>query len=90
MGIAFTRARWVSGITRLLVIAVILATSWGIKGCPMCDTETGKQVRERIVGDDFSRNLFAVLLPIPALVGVVAVIHFGFPGRREEREDDGN
>ena len=56
--------------------------------CPVCDTDTGQQVRAGIFDEDFARNLLLTLLPFPVLLTIVAAIHFGLPGRaaRQNRE----
>ena len=47
------------------------------QACPICDSETGKEVREGIFGEGLGRNAAAVVLPGAAVGAVVGVIHFG-------------
>jgi hypothetical protein len=81
--------RVVSGrhVTRLLALAVVmtLVAASPASACPVCDSDTGQQVRAGLFGDEFGRNLLATALPFPILLGVVAAIHFGWPrwGRSE-------
>ena len=42
----------------------------------MCESETGQEVRDGLFDGQFTRNLAAVLLPFPVLIGIVAAIHF--------------
>ena len=65
--------------------AVLAATALG---CPVCDTGTGQDVRDGLFDENFARNVFAVALPFPILLGVVAMIHFGWPARRGGRQAD--
>ena len=48
--------------------------------CPVCHSETGKQVRAGLFDENFASNLFGSLLPFPIFLGIVAAIH-GFPAR---------
>lgn len=48
--------------------------------CPICQSETGKQVRAGIFDENFAFNLFGSLLPFPIFLGIVAAIH-GLPAR---------
>jgi hypothetical protein len=54
--------------------------------CPVCDTGMGQQVRAGIIDENFAATLVAVLLPFPILLGLVAVIHFGWPFHRQESQ----
>lgn len=68
------------------LIALVLPAS-AIMGCPICDSETGQEVRAGIFDEDFAANLVMVLLPFPVLLGIVAMIYFGVPlPRRKETE----
>ena len=66
-------------------IAVQSAVVSSLSACPVCDTGTGEQVRAGIMDQNFGRTLIAVLLPFPILLGVVAMIHYGWPSARRER-----
>ena len=71
------------------IAALFLAfAAGGAAACPVCDSETGRQVRDGLVDGDFVRNVLAVVLPFAAVGGVVAAVHFGWPlnRRRDGRE----
>jgi hypothetical protein len=83
---AVDAGRVVSGrqVPRLLALAVGLTTlvvAPPAAACPVCNSDTGQQVRAGLFGEDFGRNLLATALPFPILLGVVAAIHFGRPRR---------
>jgi hypothetical protein len=79
---AAARVSW-PGMTRLTTWLLALAlTAAPAAACPVCDTGTGRQVRHGIVDDQFGFNLLATLLPFPFLIGIAALIHFGWPGRK--------
>ena len=50
-----------------------------VTACPICNTETGQQVRAGIFGDDFWSTLLVVVSPFPVLLLVIAAYHFGWP-----------
>lgn len=65
---------------RLGALAAALVVSAGpAAACPVCESDTGKQVRAGIFGEEFGTNVVLTLLPFPVLAGLVAVIHFSFP-----------
>src|SRR5687767_3523097 len=68
--------------------AVALAAGRAL-ACPVCDGETGRQVRAVLFDANFVPNLLAVLLPFPLLLGVVAAIHFGWPTLRKNNRAPG-
>jgi hypothetical protein len=47
--------------------------------CPVCHTETGRQVREGIFGADFGFYLLVTAMPFVVLLGITALIYFGLP-----------
>jgi hypothetical protein len=56
-----------------------------IFACPVCETATGRQVREGILNADFPLHFAGALLPFLVLTAVLAAIHFSaprVPGRR--------
>lgn len=55
------------------------------EACPYCDSEVGRQVSAGIFSGDFWTNTVLTLLPIPVMLLIVALIHFGlpWPTRRE-------
>jgi hypothetical protein len=50
-----------------------------VSACPLCESETGQQVREGIFNDDFGVNLLVTLLPFPVLIAIVVLLHYGLP-----------
>lgn len=76
--------------TRRGAAAVTLAAlvSTGAAACPVCDSETGRQVRQGLVDGDFARNALAVVLPFVTVGGVVAAVHFGWPPKRRRHGSD--
>jgi hypothetical protein len=63
----------------LLVVGLTTPAS----ACPVCDSETGTEVRAALVGEDLQWGLLATALPFLAVGGVVAAIHFGGGGRSD-------
>ena len=61
----------------VLIAGAVLLSASAASACPVCETETGKQVRAGIFGDDFASNVALTLVPFPLLAGLVALIHFG-------------
>jgi hypothetical protein len=58
-----------------------MAASWASPAlaCPLCDSETGQQVRAGIFDAQFGYNALVTGLPFPILLAIVALIHFGWP-----------
>lgn len=56
--------------------------------CPVCDRETGRQVRAGIFDADFAFNLLATVLPFGIFLGITAAIHgrSPAPNRRDTPE----
>ena len=73
-------------VTCFMIVLVASATA---SACPVCDTETGRDVRAGIFDGAFGRNVSLTLLPFPVLLAVVAMIHFGLPttGRTSRRQE---
>ena len=66
------------GFTSFLLLAAAL-----VGACPVCDSETGRDVRAGIVYGDFARNVLATVLPFAVVLGGVVAFHFDWPrGRR--------
>jgi hypothetical protein len=61
------RAALIAGLLRLFATQA--------SACPLCDSETGREVRAGIFGDHFGRTLAGVLAPFPVFVLVVAGLH---------------
>ncbi len=57
--------------------------------CPVCNSETGEQVRAGLLDGNLALNLLAVVLPFVVLAGVTTVIHFGLP-KPKFRHDNRN
>jgi len=47
--------------------------------CPICNTETGQQVRAGIFGNDFWSTLLDVISPFPVLLLILAAYQYGWP-----------
>lgn len=60
----------------ILCVLCFAVEAWA---CPVCNTETGAQVRQKLLADDLLRNAAYVVAPIPVLLGIVAAIYFGVP-----------
>lgn len=75
-----------------LVAAMLLIISAPVSACPYCESEFGEEVAAGIFNDDFGINVLLTLLPIPVLLGIVALIHFGtpVPARFSRRNQEGN
>jgi hypothetical protein len=56
----------------------VLFTNY-LLACPLCHTETGRQVRAGIFDVHFSGNLLYTLLPFPLFLFIVAFIYYRFP-----------
>jgi hypothetical protein len=72
----------VKTLTLATVLVVLAIHTPNATACPVCNTNTGQQVRAGIFDQDFARNLLATLLPFPLLFGAVAAIHYGWPRSR--------
>ena len=70
-------------------VAAVLLRTPGAAACPVCNTETGQQVRQGIFGPDFGYNLFVTLLPFPIFLAIAAAIHFGPPWGKSGSADKG-
>jgi hypothetical protein len=64
-------------------LAAALVLTWGpsASACPVCHTETGRQVRAKLFDEGFGSALVQTLAPFPVLLGIVAALHFGLPSR---------
>lgn len=68
----------------LLVLAPLPAVA---SACPVCDRDTGVQVRAGIFDENFGFNLAMTALPFGLFLAITAVIHFGVPRRSESLYD---
>ncbi len=50
--------------------------------CPLCDTASGKLVREGVFNRHFGVNLFLVLAPFPVCLLIGALLYYGLPTRK--------
>ncbi len=72
-----------SWATRTLVaVAATIAAASSAKACPICNSDTGRQVRGGIGDADFAHNLLVTALPFAVFLAVAALLHFGVPWRR--------
>jgi hypothetical protein len=77
-----------TSLLRLMVPAVVaLLLASPATACPLCESETGQQVRAAIFDDDFGKKVFLTLLPFPVLAGIVALIYYGPPDIRRTRRN---
>jgi hypothetical protein len=59
-----------------VVMSVLLLFSGTASACPVCESETGREVRAGIFNELFWENVLLTLLPFPILLAVVALIYF--------------
>lgn len=64
---------------------VLTSTAWA---CPLCDSETAKEVRAGIFNSDFASTALLTLLPFPILLSMVGLIYFGAPPWGKADHDD--
>src|SRR4051812_41876005 len=64
-------------------LAAALVAAWGTSAsaCPVCHSETGRQVRAKLFDEGFGSALVQTLAPFPVFLGIVAALHFGLPSR---------
>lgn len=67
---------WTRGVMGTIFCAAAL-TSRLLEACPFCDSEIGQRVSAGIFNADFLSNALLTLLPIPVLLMIVGVIHYG-------------
>ena len=53
-----------------------------VSACPLCDTATGRLVREAVFNRHFGVNLLLVLAPFPICLLIGVCLYYGFPGRK--------
>lgn len=66
----------------VMPVWVVLVVASTAPACPLCESETGRQVRAGIFDDDFGKNVVLTLLPFPVLAVIVALIYYGPPAIR--------
>ena len=68
--------RLMSSTAAMAFLLLGTSTLWA---CPLCDTQTGQQVRAGIFNGGFAGTLSAMLLPFLVMAGIVALIQVGLP-----------
>ena len=58
------------------VAVIVLASGSVVSACPLCDSETGRQVQSGIFNDQFWANVLLTASPFPVLLAIVALIYF--------------
>lgn len=58
------------------VVVTLLVSRSVASACPVCESETGRQVQAGIFNAQFWPNVFMTLLPFPVLLVIVALIFF--------------
>ena len=69
-----------------LLFGLLLLLPAVADACPVCESETGREVRAGIFGEDFGPNLLMTLLPFPILLGIAAAFYFGFSPKETAAE----
>lgn len=72
-------------------VAVTLLASGSVTwACPVCGSETGRQVQAGIFNAQFWPNVFMTLLPFPVLLVIVALIFFDLtiPWKKSPKRHD--
>jgi hypothetical protein len=65
---------------RVFVACCLLGPGQAL-ACPVCESETGQQIRAGIFDERFGRNVLLVLSPFPVLAALGAALHVGFSRR---------
>jgi len=68
---------WPKFLLSLAVVFFGQASAWA---CPYCQSDLGREVAARIFNQDFAWNGLLVLSPLFILLGLVLLIHYGWPG----------
>lgn len=68
-------------LTHVACVAVYLsfALARTARACPVCDSETGQQVRAELRDEHLGVSVLATVVPFVLVLGVVAAVHFGPP-----------
>ena len=65
-------------------IAVLFFTALTASACPVCNTETGQEVRAGIFNENFTSTLAATMAPLPVLLAsMFAAVHWLGKERKE-------
>jgi hypothetical protein len=70
------------------IAALALIGNVAALACPVCDTDTGREVRAGIFGDDFGRNVLLTVAPLPAVLLLAALACRAVPEPRGFSRDD--
>src|SRR5688572_10594699 len=74
--------RWRKSVSTLGTLILLNVLPSAVLACPLCHSDTGKQVRAGIFGPDFGFNLLVTTIPFVIFLGITALIYFGLPTRR--------
>lgn len=61
----------------ILLIMVLIHSSFSVLACPLCDSERAEQIREAIFGADFFMNIGMILLPFIIFLIITLLICYG-------------
>ena len=75
-----------SQMKRVFLTFILLTTASNLVACPVCNTETGKQVREGIFGPNFYKNVLVIAAPFPLVLGLIALAFRIIPDGKTLRE----
>jgi hypothetical protein len=69
-----------------LALSTLLGSLAQVSACTVCNTETGRQVRDGVFGHDFGTTLIAVWAPFPILLAIVGAVLWGpdYIGKRRK------
>lgn len=62
--------------------AAFMLAAPGLIACPLCNSETGQNVRATIMDPDFFTNLLLMILPSFIFAAVALAIQYGLPFRK--------
>jgi hypothetical protein len=77
------RCGWGSALT----IAACALGPATVGACTVCDSDTSREVRGRLLDDELAVNVLAAALPFLTVGAVVTAVHFGLPGSWNGRRD---
>ena len=69
------------------IAAAVLLGARTLSACPVCNSGTGREVRDGIFGPDFGRNVALTALPFPIFLGIAAAVYYGPPPWRKPGRD---
>ena len=78
-----TKALWI--LPAWASVSLVGAATYA---CPICDSETGVQVRASLLNEDFGANFLATVLPFVVALGFAAMTHHGGVPRRSNHAAD--